>query len=256
MSTSARHTAILAEITRHGKATVDGLAAHFGVTVQTIRRDLGQLSATGAVERIHGGAVPASGVQNIGYDDRRVLNRRAKAAIALRVAKDIPNGSSLFINIGTTTESVATALLHHQDLLVVTNSLNVANILARNPKCEVIVAGGTLRRTDGGLVGELTSDFLTQFKVDIAVVGVSALDQDGDLLDFDPQEVRVSRAILKQARHSYLVADATKFTRQAPVRITSLAQIDALYTDAAVSEGLFQKCQDWKTQVHRVRFPN
>jgi len=250
-----RHAQILTFLKDNGTVQVPRLATQLAVTVQTIRRDLSQLAATGAVERIHGGARLSSGVQNIGYGDRRILNRRAKAAIALKVAKDIPDGSSLFINIGTTTEAVAAALMHHRDLLVVTNSLNVANILAGNPHCEVIVAGGTLRRTDGGLVGDLTRDFLIQFKVDIAVIGVSALDHDGDLMDFDPQEVRVSRAIVEQARQTYLVADATKLARNAPVRITSLSQIERLYTEAALTETLYQKCQDWETQVIRVALP-
>jgi hypothetical protein len=75
---------------------------------------------------------------------------------------------------------------------VVTNNMNVANILVANPGCEIMVAGGRLRRTDGGLVGELTTQFFEQFKVDYAVIGTSALDRDGDLLDFDLAEVRVS----------------------------------------------------------------
>lgn len=245
----SRHAAILAQTRASGKVSATALAAQLGVTVQTIRRDLRTLVESGALERIHGGAVPASGVGNIGYGDRRALHREAKARIAAATAHLIPHRASLFLNIGTTTEAVAHALRNHSDLMVVTNNLNVANILAQNPRCDVIVAGGQLRRADGGLVGDLATMAIERFKVDYAVIGASAIDAEGDLLDFDAQEVHVSRAILAQARQSIVVADASKFTRKAPVRIGSLMQADILVTDAAPSERLVNACADWGTRI-------
>src|SRR5690606_10018047 len=161
----------------------------------------------------------------------------------------VPDNSSLFLNIGTTTEAVARALVRHRNLTVVTNNLHIAQILAANESCDVIVAGGVLRRSDGGLVGDLAVEAIGQFKVDFAIVGTSALDLDGDLLDFDPQEVRVSRAILRQARLTCLVADASKLDRRAPVRIGSLAEIDRLFTDRALPDALARRCADWETAV-------
>ncbi|CAN0590694.1 unnamed protein product, partial [Ectocarpus sp. 12 AP-2014] len=166
------------------------------VTLQTIRRDLTNLADLGRLERVHGGAVLPSGTTNIGYEERRALNARAKQAIARACAERIPNGVSLFLNIGTSTEAVAQELLHHENLMVVTNNMNVANILVANTSCEILVTGGQLRRTDGGLVGKLAAETIRQFKFDLAVIGCSALDGDGDLLDFDIQEVSVSQAIL------------------------------------------------------------
>ena len=174
----------------------------------------------------------------------------AKAAIARACARAIPDNSSLFLNIGTTTEAVARELLGHHNITVVTNNMNVANILTANESCEVIVAGGLLRRSDGGLVGDLTAQAIEAFKVDFAIIGTSALDMDGDLLDFDAQEVRVSRAIIRQARKVFLVTDASKLRRSAPVKIGSLAEIDALFTDAPLPEALAAKCRDWETGVH------
>ena len=115
------------------------------------------------------------------------------------------------MNIGTTTEAVARALLKHRNLMVITNNLNVANILATSPNSEVIVAGGILRRADGALVGDVTAEFIGQFKVDYAIISSAAVDPDGSLLDYDFREVRVAQAIIKNARKSYLVADHTKF---------------------------------------------
>jgi DeoR family transcriptional regulator, glycerol-3-phosphate regulon repressor len=234
---------------RDGRVSVEGLAQHFDVTVQTIRRDLSELADQGKLQRVHGGAILPSTVANIGYTDRRDLNEAGKAAIARAVARDVPNGCSLFLNIGTTTEAVARALLGHRDIMVLTNNLNVANILVDNPHCEIIVVGGLLRRADGGLVGSVTTQAIGQFKFDIAVISCSALDDDGDMLDYDIQEVGVSQAILKQARQRFLVADHTKFKRRAPARIGSLAQMDKFFTDAALSDVLANACRGWGTSV-------
>ncbi|MBN2906275.1 MAG: DeoR/GlpR transcriptional regulator [Rhodobacteraceae bacterium] len=249
MSQTFRHPDILEIARREGKVTVEGLARHFNVTVQTIRRDLAELADTGKLERVHGGAILPSGVSNIGYEARRGLNEVAKAAIAARCAAAIPEDASVFLNIGTSTEAVARALLHHRNLLVVTNNMNVANILVDNPTCEIIVAGGTLRRADGGLVGTLTMRAIQQFKFDYAVIGCSALDEEGDLLDFDIQEVGVSQTIIGQARRTFLVADAAKFDRSAPVRIASLREIDRFFTDRPLPPRLCELCKGWSTGI-------
>jgi DeoR family transcriptional regulator, glycerol-3-phosphate regulon repressor len=249
MPQSIRQSEILQIAQGEGKVTVDGLAEHFGVAAQTIRRDLSELDSSGKLQRVHGGAVLPSGIANIGYKERRTLHPFEKHAIAHACAADIPEGSSVFLNIGTSTEAVAHALLHHHDLMVVTNNINVANILASNRDCVVIVAGGQLRRSDGGLVGTLTNNAIAQFKFDLAVIGCSALDEDGDLLDFDIQEVSVSQTIIRQSRKVFLVADQSKFKRTAPARIASLSEIDTLYTDHQLSDTLARRCRDWGVRV-------
>lgn len=254
MPITPRQSDILDRARSEGRVMVEGLAEAFGVTVQTIRRDLTELCDARLLDRIHGGAVLPSGVTNIGYEDRRRLNADAKEAIARACAAEIPNGASLFLNIGTTTEAVARALLGHSGLMVVTNNMNAAQILAANPSCEVVLTGGALRRADGGLVGDLAVQTIRAFKVDVAVIGASALDADGDLLDFDIQEVRVAHAILQQARQAILVADLGKLTRAAPVRIGSLSDLDIWVTDADPPAALRALCRDSGTEI-RVAQP-
>jgi DeoR family transcriptional regulator, glycerol-3-phosphate regulon repressor len=249
LTLSFRQTEILDIARSEGRVVVEDLAQRFNVTLQTIRRDLTDLADAGHLDRVHGGAMPRTGVTNLGYEQRRRMNEGAKSAIARACAEAIPGNSSIILNLGTTTEAVAHALLHHSSITVVTNNMNVANILAANPSCEIMVAGGALRRSDGGLVGELTTQFFEQFKVDLAVIGVSALDRDGDLLDYDLAEVRVSKAIIRQARKTYLVCDASKLARSAPARLASLSEIDTLFTDAALPADLARKCHDWGTRV-------
>jgi len=238
------------EIARiEGRVTVDDLAQRFGVTAQTIRRDLSDLDEAGKLERVHGGAILRSGTVNIGYSDRAALNAEEKRAIAKACAAEIPEGASVFLAIGTTTEAVARELRRHAGLMVVTNNMNIANILAENAQCQVILTGGTLRRSDGGLTGPLTEAAIRQFKVDIAVIGCSALDGAGDMLDYDIHEVGVSRLLLAQARRAWLVADHSKLTRSAPARIESLSVLDALFTDRPLPEALASRCEGWGTRV-------
>lgn len=252
MALSFRQSEILEIARSDGRVVVEDLAARFGVTLQTIRRDLTDLADAGMLDRVHGGAMMRTGVSNIGYETRRRMNDAGKAAIARACAQMIPDNSSMILNIGTTTEAVARELLGHRNITVVTNNMNVANILVANDSCDVMVAGGALRRSDGGLVGDLTVEFMAQFKVDYAVIGASALDRDGDLLDFDMAEVRVSKSILRQARQVFLVMDGSKLDRPAPVRLASLSQMDAVFTDRALPDDLMAKCAEWQTAVYIV----
>ncbi|WP_020186504.1 DeoR/GlpR family DNA-binding transcription regulator [Methylopila sp. 73B] len=232
-----------------GRVVVEDLAARFSVTPQTIRKDLNELCERRMLSRVHGGATIASGVENVGYDARRFIAQDEKRAIGEAAARIIPNGSSLFINIGTTTEEVARALGRHEELLVITNNLNVATLLYRHPGVDVIVAGGPVRRSDAGIVGGPAVDFIKQFKVDYAVIGVSAIDEEGALLDYDYREVMVSQAIMENAREIVLVADRSKLARSAPIRVGRLSQVDTFVTDRLDSEELAELCRRHEVRV-------
>ena len=249
MSQGLRKSEIVRFARREGKVSVEGLVEKFGVTAQTIRRDLTELAEDGHLDRVHGGAVLPSKTTNIGYDERRQLNQSSKVDIARTCAKHIPNDCSIFINIGTTTEALATELLHHEGLLVVTNNINVAVILSANPNIELVVCGGHLRRSDGGLLGDLTTQTINRFRFDFAVIGCSALHEGGDILDYDLQEVGVSKAIIGQSDQVFLVADHSKFERKAPLRIASLLDVDIFFTDKKVPRSTEEVCQTADTKV-------
>ncbi|MEJ2625923.1 MAG: DeoR family transcriptional regulator, partial [Pseudolabrys sp.] len=184
------------------------------------------------------------------YNTRQTLFHDEKRRIAQLVAQHIPHHSSLFINLGTTTEEVAKTLGQHKDLRVITNNLNVAAVMCANPDCEVIVAGGVVRSRDLGVIGESTIDFIRQFKVDFAVIGISGIEMDGTLRDFDYREVRVAEAIIAQSRQVFLVADHSKFGRQALVRLAHLSQITALFTDRPVPPEMRDMLAEAKTAVY------
>jgi DeoR family glycerol-3-phosphate regulon repressor len=244
-----RQTEIVALARVAGKVTVEDLSARFEVTPQTIRRDLNELCERRILSRTHGGALISSSVENLSYEARRLIAADAKRAIGAAAAALIPNKSSLFINIGTTTEEVAAALTGHENLLVITNNLNVAMNLYRHPTLQVIVAGGPVRRSDGAVIGAAAVELIRQYKVDTAVIGASALDDDGALLDFDVLEVNVSRAIIENARRVLLVCDRTKLERAASVRIGHISQIDIFVTDRLESAALREVCRAHHVQV-------
>jgi len=237
MNPNPRQLTLLAVVQTQGSATVEQLADKLGVTLQTVRRDVQGLADEGLLKRFHGGVrVLGSTVENIAYRQRENLNAESKARIARAVAAAVPFDCSLILNIGTTTEAIARALLHHSGLRVITNNLNVATILSANAKSEVIVVGGVVRGRDRGIVGEAAVDFIRRFKVDIALIGISGIEADGTLRDYDYREVKVSQTIMAHAREVWLAADISKFNRPAMVEVANLSQIDRLFTDAPPPE--------------------
>jgi DeoR family glycerol-3-phosphate regulon repressor len=249
MYLSPRHSEIMQMAKEYGRVLVDDLAGHFGVTPQTIRKDLNDLCEQRLLSRIHGGALFPSGIANLEYEARRKIAATEKEAIGRAAARMVPDNASLFINIGTTTEEVGRALLDHTGLMVITNNINVANRMRIYPGIEVVIAGGVVRGSDGGVVGEAAVDFIKQFKVDYAVIGASAIDEDGALLDFDLREVKVAQAIIANARHVILVADSTKFERTAPVRIGHLSQVNSFITDRCDIPAIRRVCEEGEVQL-------
>lgn len=257
MNPSPRQLQLLEAVRRLNSVSVEALAEQFGVTLQTVRRDVRLLSDAGLLARFHGGVrVPSSTIENIAYRQRQQLNAEAKRRIARAVARKLPDDCSLLINIGTTTEAIARELLRHRGLRVITNNLNVAAILSDNPDCEVIVAGGVVRTRDRGIVGEVTVDFIQQFKVDIGLIGISAIEADGTLRDFDYREVKVARAIISHSREVWLAADHSKFNRPAMVELGRLDQVDMLFTDQAPPEPFPALLAEAGVNLHLCSDPN
>jgi DeoR family transcriptional regulator, glycerol-3-phosphate regulon repressor len=232
-----------------GRVSVEDLAERFGVSSQTIRKDLNELCEQRQLDRVHGGAVVASSVQNLAYEARRNIAETEKRQIGKATAALIPGNSSLFINIGTTTEEVAHALKQRTGLLVITNNLHVATMLYPLEGIDVVVAGGAVRRSDGGVVGALAVELIKQFKVDYAIIGVSAIDADGTLLDFDLNEIQVAQAIISNARTVVLVSDSSKFDRLASARIGHLRDVDVFVTDRLPSLAIKELCAREEVRV-------
>lgn len=244
-----RRGAIVHLVAQSGYMSIEALAKHFAVTPQTIRRDINELAETGALQRHHGGAARSSSTENIDYASRQTLQFEGKERIAAAVAQEIPDHASLIINIGTTNEAIAKALMQHKGLRVITNNLNVAAMLAPIEDFQIVIAGGTVRARDRGIVGEATIDLIRQFRVDFAIIGISGIDLDGTLLDFDYQEVRVAQAIIENARRVFLASDISKIGRQAMARLGHIADIDDFFTDQNPPAELQQAMLEGQTRL-------
>ena len=241
MKQTQRHDAIIELVKKQGYVSTEELVEQFAVSPQTIRRDLNDLAEQKMILRHHGGAALPSSSVNTSWHDRKATQTAEKERIARRVASEIPDGATLFIDIGTTPEAVAHALLDHNDLRIVTNNLNVANTLMVKEDFRIILAGGELRSRDGGIIGEATLDF--------GILGISGVDSDGSLLEFDYHEVRTKRAIIENSRHVMLVVDHTKFGRNAMVNMGSISMVDAVYTDVLPPAGVLKVITDNNLQL-------
>ena len=252
MTQQQRQALILKKIQQSGFVTIDELVDHFKVTPQTIRRDLNQLAKVQKISRLHGGAGIESSTVNTDYQTRKIMDLQAKEKIAAQLVRMIPNGASLFINIGTTTETIARALLEHKGLQVVTNNLNVASILGSKEDFSVVIAGGEVRHRDGGVIGETTEEFIKKFRMDFGIIGISGIDLEGSLLDFDYREVRVAQAIIANSRQVILAADHSKFGRNAMVRLGNINQANHFFTDAPPPSEIQHILDEHKVILHLV----
>ena len=239
MKQTQRHDAIIELVKKQGYVSTEELVEQFAVSPQTIRRDLNDLADQNRILRHHGGAALPSSSVNTSWHDRKATQTAEKERIARKVASQIPNGATLFIDIGTTPEAVAHALLDHENLRVVTNNLNVANTLMQKDDFRIILAGGELR----------SLDFISQFRLDFGILGISGIDSDGSLLEFDYHEVRTKRAIIENSRHVMLVVDHSKFGRNAMVNMGSISMVDAVYTDVMPPAGVMQVIKDNNLQL-------
>jgi DeoR family glycerol-3-phosphate regulon repressor len=235
MGADSRHAGILDALRRRGGyAGIEELASGLSVTPQTIRRDLSELADKGLLRRHHGGASLPSSIANTDYAVRHVENNAVKQRIARAAAALIPDGSSLFLTLGTTVEATAAALAAtHRDLLVVTNSSAAARILGAAPGMKVHLLGGAWQARNGGLTGATAAELAGRWRCDALLTGAGAIGEDGWLLDYQEDEVAVARAMLAGAGRLLILADSAKFRRAAPCRVTRPGRGALLVTEAA-----------------------
>ena len=247
-----RHDHLLALIAERGYMNIDELAQLLDVSTQTVRRDIRKLSEQGLITRHHGWAGRASSVVNTAFEQREVSLLDEKKAIAEAIADYIPDGSTVFITIGTTVEHVARALLNHNHLRIITNSLRVAHILYKNPQFEVMVPGGTLRSHNGGIIGPSVASFVQGFRADYLVTSIGAVESDGALLEFDVNEANVAKTMMMHSRQILLAVDHTKFNASAAVEIGNIKQITALFTDNLPPAPVHQLLKNHQIEINQI----
>ncbi|KGQ33096.1 DeoR faimly transcriptional regulator [Gallibacterium anatis] len=245
-----RHDKLIALVMSNGYISNEELANTLNVTTQTIRRDIRILSKSGFISRHHGGAGRVSSIQNTDFSIRETSHITEKTSIANEIVKHIPDGSTLFMTIGTTTEFIAKALEIKNNLRIITNSLRVANILYRNKNFEVITVGGMLRSHNGGIIGPSVVPFINNFRADFLITSVGAISMDGSLLDFDINEVAVVKAMINNSKKKIIAIDHSKFHTSAAVEVSSLKQDMMLFTDQKPPSALLGIIKERKVELY------
>jgi DeoR family glycerol-3-phosphate regulon repressor len=245
--TTERKEKILEITHERGTISVETLAEIIGVTAQTIRRDISQLCNEHLLRRRHGGVERFEWPLNAPYDQRVATNPSAKRAIADAAAALIPDGSTIFISIGSTPTMVAEALQTKKRLTVMTNNLNAAMALSNESTNRVILPGGEIRLPDRDLIGDEATSFFEDYRAEFGIFGVAGVADDGALLDFHASEVRIREKIRENCRTSLLVMDSTKLNRDAPAVGGSIFDIDQIIMDQNVDvefTSLLERIQD------------
>ncbi len=223
-----------------GSCRVGYLAEKIGVSDETVRRNIKALQARALVRKVHGGVLLS---EDMTLTEQPFQTRMREAAgvkrrIARRLAAMIPDGASLFLDIGTTTAYAAQALRARKGLYVVTNSLAAASTLATINGNRVFFPGGELRSHDGGAFGHEAIRFVSRFNVQYAVLSAGAINSDTGFMLHDLNEAELARAAAARAQTRIVLADSSKFGQRAPITLPDQDHLDILITDAQPASGI------------------
>jgi DeoR/GlpR family transcriptional regulator of sugar metabolism len=204
----------------------------FEVSAETIRRDLAQLATSGGLQKVHGGARRLRLHADASFQERLSEDADAKRLIAQKLAKMIAPGDTLFIDTGTTTLFCAEALANVPQLTVITNSVRIAQVVARGEHpARVFLLGGSYSPDNAETAGPMVLEQVARFQADHAVLAVAAIDAVSGATDSDFDEAQTARAMMANATNTIVVAQAAKLGRKAAFRICMLQEIDVLVCD-------------------------
>ena len=227
-----RQARILERVESLGRANVDVLAETFGVSLETMRRDLNELAENGAIQRVHGAAVARKAEDEAPFADRLGRQSGAKRLIAEKAKNRIRPGDTVFIDTGTTTLEIARAAAATPRLTVITNSTQIAAVFSESePSTRVFLLGGWFDGDNSETRGPDALAQISGFQADVAVLTVAAIAADAGAMDADYDEASVARAMIENAGRVVIAADSSKFERRAPHRICALDRIEALAAD-------------------------
>jgi DeoR family fructose operon transcriptional repressor len=238
MDAKERRETILTALAEGGYLPVEMLARQLDVSQMTIRRDLDRLEEDGLVLRVHGGATLDDGRGGIerAVDERIMESQTEKRAIGREAAALVKEGDTVMIDAGTTTLEVARQLVGRSGITVVSNSLAVLETLAQSPGMRVIGTGGEIKQREQAFVGPVAEGMLSQRRATIAFISATGCSMSDGPTDYEDSEVAVKRVMIACSLRRYLVFDASKFGRVAPLVIASLSEFDGVITDTRLTD--------------------
>jgi DeoR family fructose operon transcriptional repressor len=247
-----RQQAIAALVTERGRLAVTAVAEEFGVTTETVRRDLAVLERAGMLRRVHGGAVPAGALTLVepGLVERHGTRSEAKRAIAAAALDLLPGAAgSIVLDGGTTTGALAELLAPERRLLAVTSSVPIAARLSAAPGVTLHVLGGRVRGVTQCAVGEMTVRALADLRVDVAFLGANGIDPAHGFTTPDDAEASVKRAMVRAGQRVVVLADSSKLDREHLVRFATTEDVDVLVTDADADAGVVAELEKAGVEV-------
>lgn len=250
-STSNHREVELLEALRRlgGSARNSNLADLLGVSEETIRRTTKALARADLVRRVHGGAYLPDARADDGVFSRLGQRPTEKTQIGRETARLIPDGACVFLDVGSTTAFVAHALRKHQNLFVVTNSLNAAQTLAKRRGNRVFLAGGELRDAEWGTFGSEAEAYVRDYRFDVAVLSVDGIEAGGGFLLSVPAEAALARAVMARSGRTIVVADHQKFGQKAPLVMCAGQGVDIVVTDRPLTAAYKQQFNDWQVDA-------
>ncbi|WP_429120225.1 DeoR family transcriptional regulator [Aeromonas allosaccharophila] len=252
IGTSERRERIIQQLRSHGSVQVNDLSAQFQVSTVTIRNDLAFLEKQGIAVRAYGGALlcePNQVVPERTIADKSVLNTPVKQRIGALAATQVQPGCRLILDSGTTTLEVARHLREHQEILVMTNGMNVANALLEAEGVELLMTGGHLRRKSLSFYGAQAEQSLQNYHFDLLFLGVDGIDLERGVSTHHEEEARLNRCMCQVAKKIIVVTDSSKFRRSSLHRIIETPRINTLITDDAIPSELLRGLQDAGIEV-------
>lgn len=237
-----RRRQIAALVTQRGSIRASDLSDLFGVTDETIRRDLTQLAESGVLRRLHGGAERTRAETT--FSRRLREHESEKEAIARAAADLVTDGSTIIIDSGTTTLHLARALVDKRDLVVVTNAVTNAVELMEHPNITVVLIGGVVRSATFGATGDLAVANLSDLRVDQTFLAISGISIEGGMTYPSFEEAAVKRAMIAAAQEVILLADHTKFEHNTMVRVAPLDVLSKIVTDVKVDSQMEAHLRD------------
>ncbi|RCK53636.1 DeoR family transcriptional regulator [Thalassospira profundimaris] len=244
-----RRDRIVALVKSCGFMAVEELARRFDVSVQTIRTDLRDLQEQGRIFRRHGKAGPAPTPDNTSYENREVWNRNGKRALATQLTNLIPEGCTIAIGTGTTAELAAQSLSQHRNLTVLTNNIHVVLTLQNAPGVTLRLSGGTVRTRDLDVIGADSADFFGCYHAEFGIVSVGGMTPEGDLMDFNMDEVRARRALVQCCDHAILLVDDRKIGRNALCRDGHAGDFKTVILNSPPSDALQKRLVQNRTSL-------
>jgi DeoR family transcriptional regulator of aga operon len=240
---------IVAAVIDAGTIDASVLADRFNVSQATIRRDLELLEDQRLISRIHGGASTNAAFNDLPLNYKTAQDLAEKRRIAERAAMFLEGVRVIGMTGGTTTTEFAQHLMDREGLTVVTNALNIAANLLSSAHLRVFVAGGEARSSSLETVGPTAEEFLSDYNVDIAFLGVDGVDPDAGCTNYDPVGARVNGVLQQHARKTIVLADATKISRVALAQVCAMRDVDVLITDTRASTEIVEQIRQQGCEV-------